>query len=507
LIPALAGLAVGLLASTVVACRIAARHRRAARALEAANQQLQGVVETATRRLRDRADLEARLAHEAAHDHLTGLANRSSLMVELDRASARAARSGSGYGVLFVDLDRFKIVNDTLGHGAGDLVLQRVAAALRSATRDSDFVARNGGDEFVVVAEEAGDIATVVRLAERIQMALRAPVVVGDDNVHVSASIGATWLTPGSGVGADHLRDADRAMYEAKASAPGQIRVFDEAMRQWVEQRLDLERALRRAVDRDELGVHIQPIIDLRTGSVTGGELLCRWTTDDGLEIPPTDFIALAEDSSLVVDIGRLMLDRAGQLLADWARDPRHAGLDLSVNLSGRHVDHPGVVDDVAAALHRWGVDARRLKVELTETSLLRDLGEAAATLRALQGLGVGITVDDFGVGHASLRYLRELPVERVKIDRSIVAGFDLVDSDTVIVTMLSRLADVLEIDIVAEGIETEEQRERLADAGCQFAQGHLFAVAMPTTSFGSWVASWDQEHTHPARWHELSVG
>lgn len=472
-----------------------------------ANAELRDAVEAATRRLGERADLEARLAHEATHDHLTGLANRSSLMVELDRASARATRSGSGFGVLFIDLDRFKIVNDTLGHSAGDLVLRCVAEALRAATRESDFIARNGGDEFVVVAEEAGDIATVVRLAERIQTALSVPVEVGDDNVRVSASIGATWLSAGSGAGIDHLRDADLAMYEAKSVSPGQIRVFDQAMRQWVEQRLDLERALRRAVDRHELGVHVQPIIDLRTGCVTGAELLCRWTTDDGLEIPPTDFIALAEDSTLVVDIGRLMLDRAGQLLAEWADDPRHADLELSVNLSGRHVDHPGVVDDVSSALAKWGADARRLKVELTETSLLRDLGEAADTLRALQEIGVGITVDDFGVGYASLRYLRELPVERVKIDRSIVAGFDLVDSDTVIVTMLARLADVLEIDIVAEGIETEEQRERLADAGCQYAQGHLFAAAMPPEAFGNWVASWDRLHVHPARWHELSVG
>lgn len=507
MIPALIGLGAGLLASIVLARSIGRRHGRTVRAIQDANAELREVVASTTRQLAERSDLEQRLAHEATHDHLTGLANRSSLMLELDRATIRAGRSGSGFGVLFIDLDRFKTVNDTLGHGVGDIVLREVAARLRSATRDADFVARNGGDEFVVIAEEAEDIGTVVRVADRIKAALADPLVVEDDIVQVSASIGVTWLAPGGSGAVDQLRDADLAMYEAKAAGPGQIRVFDEAMRQWVEQRLDLERALRRAVDRDELGVHVQPIIDLRTGRISGGELLCRWTTDDGIEIPPTDFITLAEDSTLVVDIGRLMLDRAGQLLDEWSRDRRFAGLELSVNLSGRHVDHPDVVRDVTAALQRWGADPHRLTIELTETWLLRDLGEAAATLRTLRGLGVAISVDDFGVGHASIRYLRELPVERVKLDRSIVAGFDLVDSDTVIVTMLSRLADVLEIDIVAEGIETEEQRERLSDAGCQFAQGHLFAPAMPVGDFHAWVAAWDREHTHPARWAELVQG
>ncbi len=504
MVPVLAGLGVGLLSSYVLVHWTARRQRQSARAMAARNDELRDAMEAVARELHDRVEREARLAHEAAHDHLTGLANRSNLMVELERATARARRSGTGFGVLFVDLDRFKVVNDTLGHRAGDVVLISVAERLVAATRDTDFVARNGGDEFVVIAEDAADIATVVRLAERIQMALSGPVVLGLDTVHVTASIGVTWLAPDADDDIDHLRDADLAMYQAKSTGPGQIRVFDDAMRLWVEQRFDLERELRRAVDRDELGVHVQPVIDLRTGQVSGAELLCRWTLANGDEIPPTDFIALAEDSSLVVDIGRQMLDRAAGVLADWGRDPRLAEMVLSVNLSGRHVDHPGVVDDVASALRRWDVDADRLTIELTETTLVRDLGEAATTLRALRDVGVAISVDDFGVGHASLRYLRELPVALVKIDRSIVAGFERVDSDTVIVTMLTRLADVLEIDIVAEGIETEEQLERLADAGCRFAQGHLFARSMPVADFRAWITAWDREHTHPARWHEL---
>ncbi len=457
------------------------------------------------RDISERRELEHQLSHQATHDDLTGLGNRASLVSELDRARARAQRSGQGFGLLFIDLDRFKLVNDTLGHRTGDLVLRQIADRLRSATRDTDFIARNGGDEFVVIAEEATDIATVVRLADRIQEELAIPLVIEDDAIPVSASIGVTWLDPEDANSLDQLRNADVAMYQAKSSGPGQVRVFDEDMRNWVEQRFDLERSLRRAVGRGELDAFVQPIIDLRTGRVTGVELLSRWTLEDGREIPPDAFIEVAEDSTLVVEIGRWVLDRAASLISEWDREPRLAGLTLSVNISGRHVDHPNVVADVSDALHRWNADPRRLSLEITETSLLRDLTEAAATLRELRDVGVSISVDDFGVGYASLRYLRELPVELVKIDRSIVAGFERNDSDTVIVTMLTRLADVLDIGIVAEGVETEEQRERLADIGCHFAQGFLFAPAMPVPEFQLWMARWERQHTHPAQWHMLA--
>jgi diguanylate cyclase (GGDEF)-like protein len=459
----------------------------------------------------ERKHLEDRLAHQATHDDLTGLANRASLVAELDRAANRAERSGQGVGLLFIDLDRFKAVNDTLGHRIGDVVLQRVAHRLHQATRDTDLVARIGGDEFVVLAEEAPDVAVVARLAERIQSALSAPVAVGDDEVPVSASIGVAWLEPGEHHALDQLRDADVAMYHAKSIGPGHIRIFDDDLRQAVEQRFDLERELRRAVGAGALDAGIQPIIDLRTGQVVGGELLCRWTTEDGREVPPEAFIEVAEDSTLVVEIGRWMLARAGRLLHEWALDVRPGGLAdlrLSVNLSGRHIDHPGVVDDVTSLWrHGRGIDPSKLVIEITETSLLRDLGEAARTLDQLRQAGVSICVDDFGVGHASLRYLRELPVALVKIDRSIVAGFGRDDSDTVIVTMLARLADVLEIEIVAEGLETEDQREELAELGCHYAQGYLFARAMPPEVFPAWYARWRRQHTHPSAWRTVAAG
>jgi len=237
---------------------------------------------------------------------------------------------------------------------------------------------------------------------------------------------------------------------------------------------------------------------------ITGGELLCRWTTEDGREVPPEAFIEVAEDSTLVVEIGRWMLDRAGGLLRRWADEPALADLRLSVNLSGRHIDHPGVVEDVTSVWAAGGVDPAKLVIEITETSLLRDLDEAARTLEQLRAAGVAICVDDFGVGYASLRYLRELPVELVKIDRSIVSGFGRNDSDTVIVTMLSRLADVLEIEIVAEGIETEDQREQLSELGCHYAQGYLFARAMPIEVFPAWLARWRRHHTHPSAWRSV---
>ena len=461
------------------------------------------VIAVFARDISARKILEDQLAHQATHDDLTGLANRASLVAELDRAAARSERSGQGFGLLFIDLDRFKAVNDSLGHRVGDVVLQRVAERLLQATRDTDLVARNGGDEFVVLAEDAGDVTVVARLAERIQDALSVPVGFEDDAIPVSASIGVAWLEAGDPHTLDQLRDADVAMYHAKSAGPGLIRVFDDDMRLAVETRFDLERELRRAVGIGALDACVQPVLDLRTGQIVGGELLCRWTTEDGREVPPEAFIEVAEDSTLVIEIGRWMLDRAGRVLGDWAQDDTHglADLHLSVNLSGRHVDHPGVVEDVTGLWDRWNIEPSKLIVEITETSLLKDLDEAAATLEQLRQAGVTICVDDFGVGYASLRYLRELPVGLVKIDRSIVSGFGRIDSDTVIVTMLSRLADVLDIQIVAEGIETEEQRERLTEIGCHFAQGYLFAKGMPVEAFPMWLARWRRRHTHPSAW------
>ncbi len=506
--PLLADLPVGLTDADTVVHHPSAR-RAVSVTTRATGDEDDPVIAVFARDISERKILEEQLAHQATHDDLTGLANRASLVGELDRAAARAERSGQGFGLLFIDLDRFKSVNDTLGHRVGDVVLQRVAERLLQATRDTDLVARNGGDEFVVLAEEAGDVTVVARLAERIQDALSVPVALDDDVIPVSASIGVAWLEPGDPHTLDQLRDADVAMYHAKSSGPGQIRVFDDDMRLAVEQRFDLERELRRAVGVGALDACIQPVLDLRTGQIVGGELLCRWTTEDGREVPPEAFIEVAEDSTLVIEIGRWMLDRAGSVLGDWAQD-RSQGLSdlhLSVNLSGRHVDHPGVVEDVTCLWDRWGIEPSKLIVEITETSLLKDLDEAARTLEQLRQAGVTICVDDFGVGYASLRYLRELPVGLVKIDRSIVSGFGRIDSDTVIVTMLSRLADVLDIQIVAEGIETEEQRERLTEIGCHFAQGYLFAKGMPVEAFPLWLARWRRRHTHPSAWKAVVPG
>ncbi|MFP5578269.1 MAG: putative bifunctional diguanylate cyclase/phosphodiesterase [Acidimicrobiia bacterium] len=506
--PLLADLPVGITDADTVVNHPSAR-RSVSVTTRATGDEDDPVIAVFARDISARKILEDQLAHQATHDDLTGLANRASLVAELDRAAARSERSGQGFGLLFIDLDRFKAVNDTLGHRVGDIVLQRVAERLLHATRDTDLVARNGGDEFVVLAEDAGDVTVVARLAERIQDALSVPVPFEDDAIPVSASIGVAWLEPGDVHTLDQLRDADVAMYHAKSAGPGQIRVFDDDMRLAVETRFDLERELRRAVGIGALDACIQPVLDLRTGQIVGGELLCRWTTEDGREVPPEAFIEVAEDSTLVVEIGRWMLERAGRVLGDWAQDRTVGGLadlHLSVNLSGRHVDHPGVVEDVTGLWERWSIEPSKLIVEITETSLLKDLDEAAATLGQLRDAGVTICVDDFGVGYASLRYLRELPVGLVKIDRSIVSGFGRIDSDTVIVTMLSRLADVLDIQIVAEGIETEEQRERLTEVGCHFAQGYLFAKGMPVEAFPLWLSRWRRRHTHPSAWREPSV-
>lgn len=440
----------------------------------------------------ERKLLEERLAHEATHDHLTGLANRSSLIAELDRASARAQRSGQRIGLLFIDLDQFKVVNDTLGHTAGDEVLRSVAERVRSIVRDTDLVARNGGDEFVVLAEDADDVATVVGLAERIQRALSDRFHVGGANVSISASIGIAFGGAGDG-GLAQLHDADVAMYQAKALGPGRVRIFDDELRRSLDERVDLERRLRSAVGAGALDAFIQPVIDLRRGAVVSGELLCRWTTEEGHEVPPDAFIEVAENSSLVIEIDRWMLEQAGAVLAGWRRD----GLDLtlSVNLSSRHLDEVGAASAVAEMCSRWGIESSRLVVEIAETSLLPDVDRARLALQQLHEVGVTICVDDFGSGFASLRHLRDLPIDLVKIDRSIIAGLGGADADTVIVSMLAHLSDLVGLELVAEGVETDDQRAELEDLGCRFAQGFLFARPMPLTTFPGWFTSWGHEH------------
>lgn len=444
--------------------------------------------------------LQERLEHEASHDHLTGVANRATLLTALDRAAERGRARRGGYGLIFCDLDKFKSVNDTLGHVAGDAVLIAVAQRLSAACREGDLVARNGGDEFVILADDVRDVAEVEVRAERLRELFSEPINVDGRTVSITASFGVAWLDPKTADGSEHLRNADVAMYQAKSSGPGQIAVFDTRLRQWVHDRAAVDRDLSAAIDNGKLDVHIRPVVDLRTGDVVGGELLSRWQRN-GSFVPPDRFITVAEESNLIIDLGRYVLRRAADVLDAWSADPLLDDLFLSVNLSGRHIGHPGCADDVERILGGWKPGL--LQVELTETALLQDREVAATALRALRDLGVTVAVDDFGVGHASLSYLRELPIDAIKIDRSIVNGYGSVQADTVIVQMLNQLASVLGLHVVAEGIEHAEVGIELEAAGCAYGQGYHYARPMPVADFPGWLA----ERTPPPARDRMADG
>ncbi|MBI2708805.1 MAG: EAL domain-containing protein [Actinobacteria bacterium] len=436
----------------------------------------------ATRRLQAS---EQRLADLAMHDHLTGLPNRAKLLAHLDEVLG-AGRS-DGLAVLFVDLDRFKLVNDGLGHDAGDALLREVAARLRSAVRAEDVVARLGGDEFVVVVHGASEHRVALDLAQRVQQELGQPVDLGGELSVVGASVGVAWADGGHRTGVDLLRDADIAMYRAKQAGRARIRVFDRVMQTSVGARRDLEQALRTALAGDHLEAHVQPIVDLATGQPVMGEVLARWTRK-GRPVSPAEFVPVAEESGLVVDLGRWVLRRACALLAQWA--PGGFGMRLSVNISGLHVTGGDLAADVTAALRATGADPSRLVIEITESVLVDDPDAAARRLARVRDLGVAIAMDDFGTGYSSLTYLRRLPIEGVKLDRSFVADVGRSASADSIAGMVADLATTLDLWVVGEGVERPEQLDALRRCGLTHGQGFLWSPAVEPDAFVAWCAA-----------------
>jgi diguanylate cyclase (GGDEF)-like protein len=460
----------------------------------------------------ERKALEARLSHQAFHDPLTGLANRARLRERVEAALARDA-TGPNVAVLYVDLDDFKRVNDSLGHAAGDRLLAEVAGRLLHATRGCDTVARLGGDEFAVLLERVrgGEDARVV--AARVGAALRAPFAVENTEVVVGASVGiarvADLAAPDAGPGgapggapapdpaaaADLLlRGADVAMYAAKRAGKGRFAVYDRGMNADAFARLELEADLRRAVAPgdgahaagEELRVHYQPIVELATGRPVGAEALVRWQHPRRGLIAPGAFVPLAEETGLVVPLGWHVLAAACAEAAGWpARGG--AGPTLTVNVSARQLVEPGFVDAVSEVLARSGLAPARLLLELTESVLAQHDGPTLATLRGLKALGVRLGIDDFGTGYSSLRYLQRFPVDVLKVDRSFVAGLGgaaapagEAAASVALAHAVIALGRTLSLRTVAEGVETEAQRARLCELGCEFGQGYLFARPVP---------------------------
>ena len=459
------------------------------------------LVSAAIRDATDRKQAEAALAHQALHDGLTDLPNRTLLQDRLSLALARSQRSGAAVAVMFLDIDRFKVINDSRGHTAGDQLLQEIAARLRATIRPADTVARFGGDEFVIVTETNPLSDSVTGLSQRIATALRTPVRVDDTDLVVTLSMGVAVAGPDDNA-ESLLRDADAAMYQAKDQGRDRCVVFDATMRTQANRRLDSEHALRRAIDRDELSVYYQPIVELTSSQVVGVEALARWHDPERGLIMPDEFIPVAEETGLIGALGATVLHQACRDAATWQhRRPNASPLSVSVNLSARQLLAPGLPNIVGDALAASGLDAGLLCLEITESVFLDDAVSSAQALMALKALGVRIGVDDFGTGYSSLGYLKRFPVDTLKIDKSFVDGLGDTDykrGDHAIVASVIDLAHALGLTTVAEGVETQEQLDHLRALGCEQAQGYLLSRPLPASETAAWInASEATRNTH----------
>jgi diguanylate cyclase (GGDEF)-like protein len=413
--------------------------------------------------------------HRALHDPLTNLPNRSLFLDRLHQAEQRAPRNGTAVAVLFLDLDGFKTVNDSLGHARGDELLIAVAKRLDEALRAGDTAARLGGDEFAVLVDGLDDEREAVAVAARILEALREPVTLGGQDFYVRASIGvATARRPGG----DLLRDADLAMYQAKAQGRGRVVSFDAAMHAAMLAGMAMERDLRHALDAGQLQLVFQPIVDLASGAALAAEALLRWSHPEHGAITPAEFIPIAEETGLIVPIGAWVLETACRAATRWD------ALPVTVNVSSVQLRSSEFVETVAAALQASGLSAERLIVEITESVLMDDLHGTAALLRELKALGVRIAIDDFGTGHSSLQYLQQLPLDMLKIPKPFIDGLAGADGGDVLARAILDLGRSFGLAVIAEGIETERQRARLRELGCALGQGYLFARPLTPDRF-----------------------
>ncbi len=482
------------LAATPVASpagEVRARHRDGSwRTLEINRSNLldepgvEGIVANA-RDITERKAFEEQLRHQAFHDPLTGLPNRALFKERVGQALRRARRQGTSPAVLFLDLDNFKTINDTLGHDAGDTVLTAVAARLRESLRADDTAARFGGDEFAILLEDATGHDDPMAAAERLIAAVRAPITVAGREVTTNASVGIAARPAGAAGAAgrdregvdDLLRDADAAMYTAKAAGKGRHAAFDPAAHAALLGRLELEADLRRAIDRAEFILHYQPIIDLETSALVGMEALVRWIHPERGLIPPDAFIPLAEETGLIVPLGRWALREACRQACEWRRRyPTEPPRRIAVNLSGLHLQHEGVVADVAAVLEETGIDPACVTLEITESVMMRDTELTIARLAALKALGVSLAVDDFGTGYSSLSYLQQFPIDVLKIDRSFVSGSGYGVTNSALARAVVSLGGALGVPTVAEGVEEAGQAVQVRALGCAQGQGYYFS-------------------------------
>jgi diguanylate cyclase (GGDEF)-like protein len=436
----------------------------------------------------DRHDEEETSRHAAVHDPLTGLPNRTLALDRIEHALGRRRRDGTNVAVLVFDLDRFKVINDSLGHAAGDELLLVLAPRLRDILRANDTVARLSGDEFVIVCEAARDVREVISVADRIAAAIGRPFVLDSGEHFMTASIGVSVAARSHDTSESLMRDAGAAMYRAKKRGPGRYELFDDAMRADILSRLRIEAELRRALDQGELVVHYQPIVDIASGKPVAVEALVRWEHPQRGLMPPLDFIPIAEETGLIVELGRWVLKQACAQGATWQR--RFAvPLEIFVNVSGRQIADPIFPEQVADVATRSGLLPGTLSLEVTESVLIEEAESPMTVLSELAKHGLQLVLDDFGTGYSSLSYLKQFPLDGLKIDRAFTKSLGRTHRDTAMVKAVVDMSRALGMTLVAEGVETEEQLGHLRQLGCDWVQGYLFCRPHPAQQIGEFLA------------------
>jgi diguanylate cyclase (GGDEF)-like protein/PAS domain S-box-containing protein len=462
------------------------------RAVEIDGQQLiSGAVLDVTVRGKAEAAEREKLLHDAFHDALTGLPNRALFLDRLEhRLALEKRRHKTSFSVLVLDIDRFKVINDSLGHVRGDELLVEVARRLQSSLRPGDTVARLSGDEFTILLEDVATAADARKVADRLREELKVPFWLGTHEVFSGASIGIAHGSASYAHPEDILRDADTALYRAKAQGRGRCVEFDASMHDRAVELLELETALRRALERREFELHYQPVVSLESGQITGAEALIRWKHPERGLVPPMEFIPLAEETGLIVEIGAWVLREACRQMKEWQDRLGQPGLEVGVNLSSRQFQAPGLVAEVAEVLRATGLSPRSLRLEVTESLLMDKHPNVAQTMTELRAMGVRIDLDDFGTGYSSLSYLHQFPIDTLKIDRSFIQRIGATDDAVEIVNTILALASSLDMEVVAEGVETQQQLDLLRQMHCSYAQGYHLSRPVAAPAFETLVGT-----------------
>ena len=424
-------------------------------------------------------EAERQISHQAFHDTLTNLPNRALFMEHLTMAVKRAKRRDDyRFAVLYLDIDRFKLVNDSLGHSVGDSLLEAFASRIQASLRDIDTLARFGGDEFVILLEDIENSEYASGVADRLQQELKRPFMVKGKEVFAPASFGVVLNTKDYNQPEDIIRDSDAAMYHAKENGKAQYKVFDKTLHKKASHLLQRETDLRKSIHRNEFENHYQPIVDLRTSSLVGFESLIRWNHPQLGLIYPDSFISIAEETGLIVPITQLIAQQACEDLCHWQKQLKdQLKLTMNINISSKHFQSPTLLDEIKEILGTTGMPPEQLKLEITETALMEDADETIRLVHRLKDFGIKLVIDDFGTGYSSLSYLQRLPIDALKVDRSFVSRIkNEPDGNRNIVEAIISLAHRLNMIVVAEGVETEEQLAILLEMNCQFGQGYLFS-------------------------------